>query len=141
MMTCAKCLNVKPEIEFSIKSGKITNQCLACKREYNRAIYAKKSPEAKKDRAVQMKLRYQELRKKLWDYKCTQLCARCGESDPVVLEFDHLDQANKDSEICNMVKNGRSWDSILKEIAKCQVLCANCHRRKTHKQLGWYNQI
>lgn len=37
-----------------------------------------------------------------------------------------------------MVADGYSWENILKEIEKCQVLCANCHRIKTARDYKWY---
>jgi hypothetical protein len=55
-------------------------------------------------------------------------CIECGEDDPVVLEFDHL--GGKLFDVGRAISD-RSWDSILEEIAKCEVVCANCHRRRT----------
>ena len=37
-----------------------------------------------------------------------------------------------------MVSSILSWDTIMKEVAKCEVRCANCHRRRTAKQRGYY---
>jgi hypothetical protein len=59
----------------------------------------------------------------------------CGETDPVVLEFDHV-RGEKKGEIAMMVRVD-GWDKIVEEMAKCELRCANCHRRKTAKQLGW----
>ena len=59
----------------------------------------------------------------------------CGETDPVVLEFDHI--KNKKKIISDMVTN-HSLDKIKEELLKCEVRCANCHRRKTAKDYNWY---
>lgn len=138
MIKCRKCNLTKPEIEFSVRAGKYTQDCLVCKRAYNRANYKARDPNSKQARLDQISTRKRNIRKLLWDYKKKEHCAECGETDTVVLDFDHLDRTTKEDEICAMVKAGASWDKILKEIAKCQILCANCHRRKTAKQLGWY---
>jgi hypothetical protein len=53
--------------------------------------------------------------------------------DPVVLEFDHL--RDKLFDIGQSLPY-RNWQTILDEIAKCDVLCANCHRRRTAKRRG-----
>jgi hypothetical protein len=55
-------------------------------------------------------------------------CADCGESDPLVLEFDH--RGNKSFNIAKGARD-RNWQAVLDEIAKCDVVCANCHRRRT----------
>jgi hypothetical protein len=58
-------------------------------------------------------------------------CIDCGETDPVVLEFDHL------SDKCFDVGQAlpyRNWEAILAEIRKCDVVCANCHRRRTARR-------
>jgi hypothetical protein len=47
-----------------------------------------------------------------------------------VLEFDHIDRKTKRDNIAQMITQ-REWPVILAEIEKCQVMCANCHRRKT----------
>jgi len=63
-------------------------------------------------------------------------CADCGESDIVVLEFDH--QRDKVADVSLLARDGYSLDKIKREIDKCEVVCANCHRRRTAKQFGTY---
>lgn len=60
-------------------------------------------------------------------------CVDCGESDPVVLEFDHLGE--KKFSISKGLQE-RNWQSVLDEMAKCDVVCANCHRRRTSQRAG-----
>lgn len=60
-------------------------------------------------------------------------CVDCGESDPIVLEFDHV-RGDKIGNVSDMVNSCYSWRRILEEIAKCVVRCANCHRRATHQR-------
>jgi hypothetical protein len=64
-------------------------------------------------------------------------CVDCGESDPCVLDFD-LTRGEKEGNISSMVGNGMNWQRIANEIAKCEIRCANCHRRKTARQCGWW---
>ena len=59
----------------------------------------------------------------------------CGESDPVVLEFDHVTDDKRNS-VANYVRSGRSWNLIFNEVQKCEVRCANCHRRVTARRNG-----
>lgn len=61
-------------------------------------------------------------------------CVDCGESDPVVLEFDHLE--NKINSVARMARTS-TLKALMQEINKCVVRCANCHRRKTAKQFNW----
>lgn len=63
----------------------------------------------------------------------------CGETDPVVLDFDHL--RDKKENISWLVCHGAKLEIITEEIAKCEVRCANCHRRKTAKQFDWYKDV
>jgi hypothetical protein len=55
-------------------------------------------------------------------------CAVCGEMDPMVKEFHHLDPAEKLFNIGNSWQT-RSMVQIVAEVAKCVILCANCHKR------------
>ena len=52
-------------------------------------------------------------------------CARCSNKDPRVLTFHHLDPSKKSDTISNLMR--RSWTKIEAEVAKCEVLCFNCH--------------
>jgi hypothetical protein len=65
-------------------------------------------------------------------------CMDCGESDPVVLEFDHL--RDKEFGIAQGLRD-REWQSVLDEIAKCDVVCANCHRRRTARRGGFARAV
>lgn len=61
-------------------------------------------------------------------------CVDCGERDPVCLDFDHRNPLEKSLRIGSNIH--RSMPLVLAEIAKCDVRCANCHRRKTHRENG-----
>ncbi len=77
-----------------------------------------------------------KVRTKLFDFLCTKSCVDCGEKDPIVLEFDHRNSAEKFKIIGKMLSGHYSWESVFKEINKCDIRCANCHRRKTYKEQG-----
>jgi hypothetical protein len=56
-------------------------------------------------------------------------CADCGLADPAVLEFDHV--GPKRTEVGKLVREGYRLERIKEEIANCELVCANCHRRRT----------
>lgn len=60
-------------------------------------------------------------------------CVDCGESDPIVLEFDHKDPSEKLFNLGSGSTRYRGLKSIKAEIEKCEIRCANCHRRKTYR--------
>ena len=59
-------------------------------------------------------------------------CADCGDRfPPCSMDFDHRDPSQKRSRVPAMI--GRAGDArILVEVAKCDIVCANCHRLRTH---------
>jgi len=59
----------------------------------------------------------------------------CGEDDPIVLEFDHLPEFEKKFNISHAISGStRSWRLIKSEIDKCEVVCSNCHKRRTARR-------
>lgn len=56
-------------------------------------------------------------------------CVDCKEDDPMVLEFDHL--RDKKKNIGQMCLDGNSWKNIQEEIEKCEVVCKNCHAKRS----------
>jgi len=81
------------------------------------------------------KARYQKHRQFIYDYKSIHPCVDCGETDPIVLDFDHRDMKRKSFSLLV----SRSLATIMNEIAKCDVRCANCHRRRHYKNRGAFN--
>lgn len=71
--------------------------------------------------------RRDEIRAWWRDLKSTKRCEHCGESDPDCLQFHHRDPRAKEITLANAVGNAWSRERILAEVAKCDVLCANCH--------------
>lgn len=63
-------------------------------------------------------------------------CVWCGEDNPIVLEFDHIDHGAKRWEIARAIALVPSVSSLELEVSKTQVLCANCHRIKTAQERG-----
>lgn len=72
------------------------------------------------------------------EYLKAHPCVDCGEANTIVLEFDHVGVAgSKEFNISDAVRFGYGMKRIKNEIAKCEVRCANCHRKKTYERGGW----
>ena len=71
----------------------------------------------------------------IFNYLSKKSCVVCQTTDVMVLEFDHIQPSKKSFEISRaLVTSGTTIAQLKKEIAKCQVLCSNCHKRKTLKE-------
>ena len=80
------------------------------------------------------------MRQHVLQYLIDNPCVECGESDPRVLDFDHLDPSTKKYNIARMLSGHAGWKKIMSEIEKCRVLCANCHRKHTYVQQGYWGK-
>jgi hypothetical protein len=89
---------------------------------------------ANKQKYIEKKNQYKEaLRAKVREIKESNPCSDCGVGYPYfVMDFDHLEQ--KEGMISYYAKTGRSG-ALKRELEKCEVVCANCHRARTHKRL------
>lgn len=85
-------------------------------------------------RAYQSRWRL-EVQEVLNNYKLTKQCADCDRvfDKPYHLDFDHLPGSDKKFNL-SKIGGGRSWPSIMAEVDKCEVVCALCHRTRTHER-------
>jgi hypothetical protein len=137
MKRCNRCKQEKQLNEFNRRNKGLQPYCIPCKREYDREFYKKtadKRRERKSYNSKVIRIRNADLIKQ---YLLDKSCIDCGIADPIVLEFDHRNPEEKSHDVSNMVGWCFSKENILEEIAKCDIRCANCHRRKTAKQFGW----
>lgn len=132
---CNHCGILKSVEEFNWrwkKRGERQRTCRTCQNKQKSNWY-QKNKESHKANIYKNKIRNIEIsREYVWEYLSTHPCEECGESDPFVLEFDHV-KGKKRAEVTKLVRDGYSIKNIQKEIEKCVVLCANCHKRKTYK--------
>ncbi len=135
---CATCGKLKPEDEYNWRNkslGKKWGTCRECQRKQQADWYQRNKKKHKRRTYRQKSDRQQRAQDFVWDYLSTHPCVDCGESDPIVLEFDHV-RGRKKKTLSKMVNHGYSISAIKKEISKCDVVCRNCHARRTHKQQG-----
>lgn len=83
---------------------------------------------------IRMKNRRVRFRKKLTSIKESTPCFDCGiQYKHYIMEYDHIAN-DKLMNVTHMLTGSRSWKSIENEIAKCQLVCANCHRTRTFER-------
>lgn len=142
MRTCSVCKLDKEISEYSKKrvkkNGEIVYQysCKACHKIYSDSHYIKNKSKYIKKAIGRRKNYKDEMYKFLIDYFKLHPCVDCGESNPIVLEFDHV-SGEKIEAISVMISKQFSKQIILEEINKCEVRCANCHRLKTAERGNW----
>lgn len=131
---CDTCKEIKHLTDFNknkCKKDGLNSICRSCSNARSKRYYA----ENREKHLEVIKVRSRKLNRTNQDNMLQYLsesggCVDCGETDIVVLEFDHLDSSNKEANISNVYKSWK-WERTLSEIAKCDVVCANCHRKRT----------
>ena len=138
---CRLCNIEKPLCEYFLRDKvkmKYHSECKICSGQKRRSKeHYEKYKKEYKQRAYKRNCKVKkENRIKLIEYFKLNPCIVCGETNPVVLDFDHRDDTKKSFAISAGIL--KKWEIILEEINKCDVLCANHHRIRTSKQLGWF---
>ena len=127
MTVCTKCGVDKPEDEFSWKSqpkGIKHSHCKPCHRVIRQKHYQNTAAKTRTDTKAYRK----EIKSWMAEYKTSLSCSECGFSHPAALDFHHTNPAEKEADPGAMTALGWAKSRIMKELDKCIVLCANCHR-------------
>jgi len=134
---CRVCRQIKSLAEFPFRSlVRQTRQwiCLDCQRSYSREWYGRNRATHIANVARTNTNRRRQHRDRVRAFRVA--CVDCGITNPVLLDFDHL--RDKQAEISQLVRAGAPWAVIQAEIDKCETRCANCHARRTAREIGNY---
>jgi len=119
-------------------NGKWYSHCKECQNKYTAAHY-QVNKENYIAKARKHDIKYQEtVYAWLFEFFKKHPCIDCGEKNPIVLEFDHRDGEKKEREVSTLVNSGCRLATIQQEVAKCDVRCSNCHKKRTAIQRNWY---
>lgn len=100
------------------------------RRVYDKVYHKTRSKESLDRKFALQRKRIKEIRLWLTNYKTTNGCSQCSENDWRCLDFHH-NKGSKSFNIGDAGRAGKSIETIQSEIAKCIILCANCHRKET----------
>ncbi len=111
------------------------------KHRFNAQVYRKKNREKvrrvnrkyKRENKTRLKIERDRRRRLLGRYKSMKRCAGCGyRKCPAALDFDHLDPESKSFNVS--VGLTGSWNKLKAEMAKCRIVCSNCHREQQYEE-------
>jgi hypothetical protein len=131
---CCTCKQTKPLDAFNVlRRSKDGHQpsCRECNAAYHRSHWERHMAQIRERRDR----RRAAAKAFIIGYLKAHPCVDCGETDIVVLEFDHL--RDKRANVSTLIGRSELW-RIEEEIAKCDVVCCNCHRRRTARRGSWY---
>lgn len=133
LKVCGRCKHELPVTSFAQYRESLQSYCRACQKEYDAAWY-QANRDQRRNKARSDRLAYVEW---LDSLKANRPCADCGQIYPsFVMEWDHLPGAEK-AFVLGEARNGAyGRRRILEEIAKCELVCANCHRIRTFTRLS-----
>lgn len=153
--TCSKCLRPEGEVAFAIEKTRngglrARGDCKDCRKAYLRDFYAKnpdyfttyrESHRAECNaRSVASARRARHERYNAMTQLKSRPCMDCGKYYPsCAMDFDHRDPSTKIVEVSSLAKSaGTPWTKVLEEIAKCDLVCRNCHALRTYKGIKGY---
>ena len=114
-------------------------------KEYQREKHRRWYQEHKEVVVERKKQRQLEILNWFRRYKSSLCCVDCGISHPAVLQFHHRDKTEKSFTISKVISRAASINQITREIAKCDVVCVNCHAkrhwREMHETDSWLEMV
>jgi hypothetical protein len=131
MRKCIVCGEFKNESEFGWRNTEkklLQSVCTPCRRAQMKTRYENHPENVKLINMTSRVKARSEAQKFVADYLIAHPCVDCGESDPVVLTFDHNNGNNK-MNVADMVSQGYSLKAGQEEVNKCVIRCFNCHMR------------
>lgn len=139
---CSKCSLIKLANEFYLRkkgprAGDYYEKCKECMKSRGRNYYHQ-NHERQLKLALLRKERYiEERRGYINEYKRNKTCMDCrGKFPPVAMDFDHREDEAKSRTISRMVfRDTSNFEKIKEEMTKCDLVCANCHRVRTHDRI------
>lgn len=134
---CYRCKIEKELVEFNKNKRRkdgLQSHCKECHRQIDKEYYLNNKDYHRKQ--VQKRREAAKTTLRVWylEYLRKNPCVDCGESDTLVLEPDHIG-SDKKFNVSYIVGRGLSLQTLKDELAKCEIVCANCHRRRTIKRM------
>lgn len=99
------------------------------RREYQKEYMRKWYRKNKAKHISYVRNREKKIKNWLKEYKKSLQCEECGENHPACLDFHHINPKEKRFAI-GRISDYLCMNRLQDEIAKCRVLCSNCHRKK-----------
>lgn len=137
---CSTCKIEKLLKEFNknkTKKDGLSTFCRECSCNHNKKYYRCNRAHQKEAIKRLRQIRVLVAREALFKFLDGAKCVDCGEDDLLVLDLDHV-RGKKVAGVTTLVAQGVSLVRIVEEINKCEVRCANCHRRKTAQEQNTY---
>lgn len=139
MKCCTCCKLTKPLSEFNRNKSRadgLNNICRGCSTERSRRYYVENRELHKATVGARRNAVVAANQTNYLEYLRAHPCCDCGNGDIRVLEADHLHSKYKN--VSEMLSGGCSWSTLLTELEKCDIVCANCHRIRTHTRANSY---
>ena len=106
----------------------LQSQCINCQKKYRRKHYL-----ANRQKYINKACKWKKEFTLWWkNYKTNFKCEKCGESDPICIDFHHKNSSTKVKAISTLAGDACRI-KLMKELKKCTPLCANCHRKEHYK--------
>jgi hypothetical protein len=132
-MICPLCKEPRQLEDFAWRNkskGIRARECKICHNTFRKRCYDKN----RVSEIARSSARKRDLANWILQLKSSMSCSKCPENHPATLQFHHC-SGDKELNISAAYSRGWSKDRILREIAKCEVLCANCHAKEHYQQL------
>lgn len=123
---CGRCCELLSEAGFNRLREGLQHWCRDCFKAYQRERKERNRAQV----AAATARRRDRARAQVLVHLAASGCLDCGEPDPVVLEFDHV-RPGKVTEVTALTSRGARAEMLATEIARCEVVCASCHRLRT----------
>lgn len=136
---CSRCelrLSIKHFRKNRSRYDRLAAYCIPCEKLHQRKWYERNKKHAIAKASKRNKVQRRILIDVCISHLLNHPCVDCGETDIRVLDFDHV-RGKKKFSICVLQQRSVAVATLLLEIEKCVIRCANCHRKKTAKVVGW----